>query len=54
MIDRSVILAHDYYNYGLAGVKEAVSEFEREVGFPLVKIPIGDGQSIAIMRTILL
>jgi len=49
MADNSVILIHDYFNYGYPGVKQAVVDFEREVG-ELVKFPIGDSYSIAIMK----
>ena len=50
MIEGSVILIHDYYNIALPGVKDAIEDYEKEIGRPLYKMPIGDDQSIAIMK----
>lgn len=44
-----VILLHDYFHPELPGVKQAVSEFEKERGIKLRKVPIGDFCSIAIL-----
>lgn len=49
MVKGSVILIHDYYHTGLMGVKEAIKQYEREIGVKIVKIPIGDNQSIALI-----
>lgn len=40
---------HDYFHPELPGVKQAVSEFEKERGIKLRKVPIGDFCSIAIL-----
>ena len=45
-----IILIHDYYNVALPGVKEAIRDYEKEISAKLNKIPIGDGQSIAIVK----
>ena len=43
------ILIHDYFNEGYPGIKRAVDEYE-EINGKLVKIPIGDNYSIAIIK----
>lgn len=45
-----VILLHDYYHLYLEGVKKAVSDFEREIGYNIYKTPIGDFCSIALIK----
>ena len=45
-----IILLHDYYHPMLPGVKKAVIDFEKELGDMLLKFPIGDYCSIAVMR----
>ncbi|MCR5592010.1 MAG: class I SAM-dependent methyltransferase [Lachnospiraceae bacterium] len=50
MVRGSVILVHDYYHAGLLGVKDAVSDFEKEFGKEIIKLPIGDNQSIALVK----
>ena len=50
MIKGSVLLIHDYYNIALPGVKDAVDLYEREFNCKLIKLPIGDDQSIAIVK----
>ena len=44
-----VILLHDYYDSTLPGVRMAVSDFEKELGEMLLKLPIGDC-SIAVIK----
>ena len=44
------ILLHDYYHPELPGVKMAVMDFEKELGEMLLKFPIGDHCSIAVMK----
>lgn len=45
------IFIHDYNNYGLEGVKEAVSRFERENQLILHKVPIADeGGTLVIVK----
>ncbi len=48
MVSGSVILIHDYFTQFYHGVAKAVSVFEEELGKKLVRLPIGDGISIAI------
>lgn len=45
-----VILLHDYYHQALPGVSMAVSDFEKELGEQLLKFPIGDYCSIAVIK----
>jgi O-methyltransferase len=49
MIDGGVILAHDYQNAALPGVRKAVDEFLPAA--KAVKLPIGDAMSVAILKT---
>jgi len=44
-----VILMHDYFHSGLQGVKKAVEDFENKQGIKLIKVPIGDHISIAVV-----
>jgi len=50
MVEGAAILIHDYYNIGLPGVKDAIEDYEKEIGRNLYKLPIGDDQSIAIIK----
>ena len=50
MIEGSVILIHDYYNIGLPGVKDAIEDYEKEIGRTIYKLPIGEDQSIAMIK----
>lgn len=50
MEPEGVILLHDYYSPDLPGVKVAVKDFEEELGEMLLKFPIGDDCSIAVMK----
>ena len=45
-----MILIHDYYNIGLPGVKDAIDDYEKEIGRTIDKLPIGDDQSIALLK----
>lgn len=45
-----VILLHDYYCPSLPGVRMAVSDFEKELSEMLLKFPIGDYYSIAVIK----
>lgn len=49
MCPGGVLLLHDYFHPELPGVKQAVEDFERELGTSLHKVPIGDFCSIAII-----
>ena len=44
-----VILVHDYFTKIYHGVKEAVDEFEKQIKAKVIRMPIGDGISIAIL-----
>lgn len=44
-----VILVHDYFSENYVNVKKAVNEFTEECH--AIKIPIGDGSSVAILKT---
>ena len=50
MTEGSVILIHDYYNIGLPGVKDAIEDYEKEIGRTIYKMPIGEDQSIALIK----
>lgn len=50
MVEGSVILIHDYYNIGLPGVKDAIEDYEKEIGKTIYKLPIGEDQSIAMIK----
>jgi len=50
MVRGSVVLVHDYYHAGLLGVRDAVDDYEEEIGKKLIKLPIGDNQSIALVK----
>lgn len=50
MVKQGVILVHDYYHEGLKGVRKAISEFQQYSNENIVKIPIGDNQSIALIK----
>lgn len=49
MSARGVILIHEYFSQGYVGVREAVEEFSKV--HSLIKLPIGDNLSIAIIKT---
>lgn len=44
-----VLLLHDYFTSTRFGVAQAVSDYEKEQGVPLRKLPIGDSCSLAIL-----
>lgn len=50
MVDGGVILVHDYFNENYPNIKEAIFDFEKELGERLHKMPIGDGISIAVIK----
>lgn len=49
MCPGGILLLHDYFHPELPGVKQAVEDFERELGTSLRKTPIGDFCSIAVI-----
>ena len=50
MIKHSCILVHDYFHIGLPGVKKAIEEYEQQIERKLIKIPIGDELSVAVIK----
>lgn len=50
VISGGCILIHDYFTKKFKGIREAVADFEKETGKPLLKIPIGDHISICILK----
>ena len=48
LVKQGIVLIHDYYNPGYRGIKEALSDFERECEEKIFKFPIGDHCSIGI------
>lgn len=50
IVKGGVLLIHDYYSADLAGVKKAIDDFEMEQGIKLIRLPIGDHLSIAIIK----
>lgn len=50
MCKGGVVLIHDYYHPELPGIKQAIKDFELETKQELVKLPIGDFCSIAIVK----
>ncbi len=51
MVIGGCILVHDYFHEQLPGVKKAIDDFEQEIGIKLNRVPIGDGCSIAIIKS---
>lgn len=49
--ERGLILIHDFFTQTFYGVSQAVEDFEKEIGYELKKLPIGDRCSIAIIKT---
>ena len=49
LVESGIILVHDYYNPGYAGIKSAIDDFEREQGV-IRRFPIGDHCSIAVLK----
>ena len=47
---KGVILIHDFFTQIFHGVPQAIKDFEEEIGHKLVKLPIGDHCSLAIMK----
>ena len=43
------ILLHDYFSSEFERVEAAVNDYEREIGRELIKLPIGDDCSLAII-----
>ena len=50
MSERGVILMHDYFSQEWINVKKAVADYEKNFGITLIKMPIGDGMSLAIVK----
>jgi len=50
MVKNGVILVHDYISTVYPNVRQAVEDYETELGISLNKIPIGDDLSLAIIK----
>ena len=50
LLNNGVILIHDYYHLNYKAVPEDIKEYEKNSGVSLLKIPIGDHCSIAIIK----
>ncbi len=50
LVDKGVILVHDYYSIGYKGVKKAIEDFLAETDDDIRILPIGDHCSIAIIK----
>lgn len=50
LVKGGCILLHDYYHPSLPGVKKAVEDFEAKKNICIMKAPIGDGCSIALLK----
>ncbi len=50
MVNGGCILLHDYFSDVFQGVKQAVDTFEGERDIKVVKTPIGDGCSMALLK----
>ena len=44
------VMIHDYFNPFFLGVREAVKDYEIEIGYCLPKIPVGDLMSIVLQK----
>lgn len=51
MVFGAILLVHDFFHIGLPGIRDAINSYEKEIKHTLVKLPIGDHQSIAIVKT---
>lgn len=49
MSKNGCILLHDYFSEEFERVSQAVKDFEDEIGKELIKLPIGDGCSLALI-----
>ena len=50
MVYNGCILLYDYFSDVFTGVRQAVDMFEQERGINIIKTPIGDGCSMALIR----
>lgn len=50
MLPGGVVLIHDFFNNVYCNVKQAVKDFENELGASIHKTPIGDELSIALIK----
>lgn len=49
MVCNGCVLLHDYFSDVFTGVKQAVDMFEKERGINIIKMPIGDESSMALI-----
>lgn len=50
MVSNGCILLHDYFSDIFEGVRQAVDTFEKERGIRIIKTPIGDRCSMALLK----
>ena len=50
MSEGGVILVHDYFNKAYPNIQKAISDYEKELGKRLHKMPIGDDITMAIVK----
>lgn len=50
LIRKGILLIHDFFNPAYSGVKKAVEDYEKQENIELLKLPIGDACSIAVMK----
>lgn len=50
MDESGIILIHDYFSEVFPNVEMAIDDFEKEIGYKLKKMPIGDDISMAIIK----
>lgn len=50
MSEGGCILLHDYFSAEFKRVKQAVSDFEKQLGEKITKVPVGDDCSLALIR----
>lgn len=50
LVPGGCVVLHDYFHPQLPGVKQAVSDFEKQIGVRLFKTVLGDGCSIALLK----
>lgn len=50
MIDGGVILVHDYFSEVFVKIEDSIDDFEKALGCRILKMPIGDDISMAIIK----
>ncbi|MBR3622990.1 MAG: class I SAM-dependent methyltransferase [Selenomonadaceae bacterium] len=50
MVEGGIILIHDYFSDAYPNIEKAVDDYEEEFGKRLIKTPIGDDISMAVLK----